>query len=275
MGGCGGKLGGAAPGRQNGYSMAMGGLPGRVLVAGGVVYAAMVILISAYTSLAVRDALFLPVLLVLLPAVGVAQLPLVSPESLPPKRAIYAVSGAGTLVLGLVALAVGASRGGAGFLGLRALPAGVLLGWTAALTGLGLALIGVSRLLAGLGGHRESELLRHLLPRSGRERGAFVIVSASAGFGEEVAFRGYAIPVLVEATGSLGAAVAISSIAFGLVHAYQGGVGMLRSALLGALLALPLAVTGNLWPAILAHAALDVIAGALLGRRLMDLGRGV
>lgn len=270
-----GKLGGAAGLRQNCYSAAMGASPVRVLVESGFVYPVMVVLMAVYASLPLRDALFLPVLLVLLPAVGVAQLPLGSVEALPSRRAIYAVSGASTLVLGLSALAVGASRDGLGFVGLRALAAAALAGWTAALTALGLAVIVASRLLAGRHGHRESALLRYLLPRGGREKGAFVMLCASAGFGEEMAFRGYAIPVLAEATGSVWGAVAISSIAFGIVHAYQGAVGVLRSGILGVLLALPLVVTGSLWPAILAHGAIDVIAGALLGRWLVDLGRRV
>lgn len=270
-----GKLGRAAGLRQKCYSAAMGASPVRVLVESGVVYPVAVVLMVVYASLPLRDALFLPVLLVLLPAVGVAQLPLVSVEVLPPKGVTYAVSGASTLVVGLSALAVGASRDGPGFVGLRALDAASLAGWTAALTALGLALIVASRLLAGRRSQGESALLRYLLPRSGREKGAFVILSASAGFGEEIAFRGYAIPVLVEATGSVWGAVAISSIAFGIVHAYQGAVGVLRSGILGVMLAVPLVLTGSLWPAILAHAAIDVIAGALLGRWLVDLGRRV
>lgn len=253
----------------------MGESPGRILMVGGIVYSALAVLLAVGTPLAVADAAFLPVLLVLLPAVGVAQVPLASAQELPPKRLVYAASGVSTLFLGAVALGLGVRHGGPEAVGLRATSIVALAAWTVGLTALGLLLIILSRLLAGRSGIRESALLRYLLPENGSERGAFVLLAASAGFGEEVAFRGYAVPLLAHATSSLWAAIAISSVAFGIVHAYQGMLGVVRSGVLAALLALPMALAGNLWPAILAHAAVDIIAGVLLGRWLVGLGERV
>lgn len=248
--------------------------PSRVLAAAALVYPVLAVYIAVWTPLSFGDAVFLPALLVLLPAVGVAQVPLAAVESLPPKLGVYAASAGTTLLLGVLAVAVGARHDGLGAVGLRGMAVRPLLGWTAALAAAGILVIVLSRLLAGRLGIRESELLRHLLPEGVRERGAFTLLSASAGFGEEAAFRGYAIPVLAQASGSIWAGVVISSLAFGIVHAYQGVAGVMRSGVLAVLLALPVVLMGNVWPAILAHTVIDVIAGAVLGRWLAGLGEG-
>ena len=77
---------------------------------------------------------------------------------------------------------------------------------------------------------KESRVLRALLPETAQERGVFTLLSVSAGFGEEVAYRGYAIPVLIPITGVAGA-VFITSIVFGGMHAYQGALGIIRTRL--------------------------------------------
>jgi membrane protease YdiL (CAAX protease family) len=56
---------------------------------------------------------------------------------------------------------------------------------------------------------------------------------------------------------------------FGLLHAYQGWLGMVRTAVLGMVFATSFLVTGTLWPVIIAHAALDVLGGLVLGETLM------
>jgi len=64
-------------------------------------------------------------------------------------------------------------------------------------------------------------------------------------------------------------AALLSSAVFGLLHAYQGWLGVLRTAVLGMILAASFIVSGVLWPAILAHAILDMIAGLVLGETLV------
>lgn len=127
-------------------------------------------------------------------------------------------------------------------------------------TAAGLGVLAIGRAL-----HiRETPLLERLLPVSRRERVAFVGLSFTAGIGEELAYRAFLVPALIAATGSTTLAVVLSSGAFGMVHGYQAYTGVLRAALLGAALALSFTLTGSVLPAMIAHTALDLIAGLLL-----------
>ena len=65
---------------------------------------------------------------------------------------------------------------------------------------------------------------------------ALVLVAPTAAFCEELLYRGFLFPRLWGWTDSLAWALVISALGFGLAHAYQGFHGMVRSALLGALL---------------------------------------
>jgi membrane protease YdiL (CAAX protease family) len=172
------------------------------------------------------------------------------------------------VLLGAVCYLVGTRGGGARAIGLLPLPLGVVLGWAALLVLLALAIMIVLRQVGAALGLREDRALRQLLPVTRGEKLAFLGVSACAGLGEEIAYRGFAFFTLVPAVGTGGALLATSA-AFGVLHGYQGGLGMLRAGTLGALLAGSVLVTGSLWPAIVAHAALDVVAGVVVGDRLM------
>lgn len=113
-------------------------------------------------------------------------------------------------------------------------------------------------------GWRESEMLEWLLPESLRERALFVVLSISAGIGEELAYRAFLIPALVRASGSVALAVVVSSVAFGMMHGYQQSSGAVRASLLGALLAVPMLVTGSVIPSMATHALYDILAGLVL-----------
>ncbi|MGH7881932.1 MAG: CPBP family intramembrane glutamic endopeptidase [Candidatus Dormibacteraceae bacterium] len=97
-----------------------------------------------------------------------------------------------------------------------------------------------------------------LLPQTHNEKLWFGLVAISAGFCEELVFRGYALRLLhsMGLTGIL--LLLISAVAFGLVHIYQGVGGVLVTAALGAFLAVLYIQTGSLWWAILAHAFIDL-----------------
>lgn len=112
-------------------------------------------------------------------------------------------------------------------------------------------------------------MLRQLLPRSRDERKAFAVLSVAAGFGEEIAYRGYAIPVLVPLLGVTGAAV-LSSAVFGVLHGYQGVLGIFRTGAMGGMLAWGFLASGSLWPPIIAHTLIDLVAGLWLGDRLLS-----
>lgn len=218
-------------------------------------------------SLAWPDAVALVSLLVLLPVLSVLQLRLlrgVEVERMP----AYLSSAVGLLVLGGAAWALGSRDGGSSAVGLVPLPWEAFALWSGTLVGAGLALTAGFRWMGMILGLREAPLLRSLLPRTASERAAFTGLSVAAGVGEELTYRGYVIPVLAGLLGPAGAA-AVSSVVFGVLHAYQGPLGMARTAALGGLLAWGFLASGSLLPPIAAHALLDVVLGAALAERMM------
>jgi membrane protease YdiL (CAAX protease family) len=99
-----------------------------------------------------------------------------------------------------------------------------------------------------------------LLPRNGRERLIAIPLSLNAGFSEELFFR-LALPLLIaHVTGSAVAALAIATVAFGLVHAYQGWKGVAGTALIGGVLMIQYLVHGSLLRVMVIHAAIDLVA---------------
>lgn len=93
---------------------------------------------------------------------------------------------------------------------------------------------------------------------------ALVIVWITAAFLEEFIFRAYLINSL-EKILKLGAwspwiAVLISSVLFGLVHAYQGAIGILLTGSLGLIFGVFFLFNGRrIWPLILVHGIIDTI----------------
>lgn len=173
--------------------------------------------------------------------------------------------------LGIAALAIGRASGfGPATLGLVRLDPDRMLAWTAATT---LAAIALAALFRAFG-HSEAALLRWLLPKTLAQRIVFAGLSISAGVGEELAFRAFLVPALERASGSIALAVVVSSVAFGMMHSYQRASGALRASVLGALLAMPLLVTGSVLPSMAAHAAYDLIAGLLLADWLIPPDAG-
>ncbi len=98
-----------------------------------------------------------------------------------------------------------------------------------------------------------------LMPRNGAETIWTGLLSINAGIGEELFFR-LALPLLlVLVTGNAVAAFAIAAIVFGLVHVYQGWVGVLATMFLGAVFTAIYLLAGNLaWPMAL-HAGIDLL----------------
>ena len=77
-------------------------------------------------------------------------------------------------------------------------------------------------------------------------------------------FRGFLIAYLNAALGTpFWVAAVLSSVVFGLAHAYQGPAGIPRVALLGGLFALLYGMTGSLWAPIVAHTAMDIASGRI------------
>lgn len=205
---------------------------------------------------------FTTLLLVPLPILLLLQARLV--DQIPPdtqREGVYLSSALSIWVL--AALAMLAARF-SGFeradLRLVSIPTGTLLLATALTILAGLAIMGTGKMLR----LRESPIVHFLIPRSTPEKIAFVGLSISAGVAEELVFRSFLIAAVAAASGSLALAVAISVVVFAVSHAYQGWTGAVRVGLLGIVLTAPFLITGSVYPAILAHTALDIIAGLLL-----------
>ena len=221
------------------------------------------------TPLGFWAALLLAFLLELLPALALAQLPLVEDEGPLPRVPVYVSSAAVILFIGWLALMVGRGEFGLEAMGLGAPEWGVVGSWTLGLSLAALLLLWLFVVIRRRLGIRESVLLVQILPKTGKEKGIFVLLSMAAGVGEELAYRGFLMPALTLLMGWSWGAALLSSAVFGLLHAYQGWLGIFRTAALGFVLAGSFIVAGTLWPAILAHAILDVVAGVFLGESLV------
>lgn len=106
-----------------------------------------------------------------------------------------------------------------------------------------------------------------ILPRSTREMLVFLLVAITAGVWEELLYRGFLIWFLAP-YGGLVAAALLSSLIFGLGHAYQGWRGVANTFLLGLVFAGFYLATKSLWWVMAAHAAVDVYGGTLAWRLL-------
>lgn len=99
-----------------------------------------------------------------------------------------------------------------------------------------------------------------LVARDRSELVGATLVAVSAGIGEELFFRLFLPLVVVWATGSAIGGVAVGAIAFGLVHRYQGWIGVAATFAVGVVLAALYLGSGMLWLAMLVHAAIDLNA---------------
>jgi len=234
-----------------------------------VVFPVLSILFWWVTPLTFFGSMYLALLLELLPALALAQLPLASQEDLLPRMPVYLSSVFVILVIGVLGVLVGRAELGFGFMGLGPASWSVVLGWAVGLTLAILALMGVFLLVRRRLGIRETPLLAQLLPETRTEKVSFFFVSLAAGGGEEVAYRGFLIPALILVFGWPWMAVLVSSAVFGILHAYQGWLGIVRTAVLGVVFGVSFLVMDTLWPAIVAHAALDVLVGLVFGETLM------
>lgn len=213
------------------------------------------------------DALLLSVLVTAVPGLAMAQVPLargLTIERLP----AYWSSIITLWLLGSACWLVGSRRGGPAAIGFVLIPVPSLLIWTLALTLAGLGLILAFRWLGGRLGTAETTLLKGLLPQTPRERRVFALLSFAAGIGEELAYRGYVIMMLIPLLG-VWAAAAVSTLVFGLMHAYQGLFGIVRTTLMGGVLAYGFVASGSLIPPMIAHTAIDLVAGLVLADWLL------
>lgn len=113
------------------------------------------------------------------------------------------------------------------------------------------------------------KLARRLLPVSLLEFLPYAALSITAGVCEEFIYRGFALAALVRSGCVMWLSVVLTSVLFGLAHAYQGKAGILSTGLFGVLLALGRLAFSSLVPVMIWHAGLDVAAGIAAPRYLL------
>lgn len=147
--------------------------------------------------------------------------------------------------------------------GLRAwaedLGAGLIF-WVAAM--IILALIGLSLRV----GHFASaqKTVTALAPRNGPEMALWVALCLTAGFCEELVFRGYFLRQFSSPIHRIWMGVVLSSLLFGFSHGYEGAAGMITIVVYGALFCALALARNSLRPGMIAHAWHDIITGVAL-----------
>lgn len=117
------------------------------------------------------------------------------------------------------------------------------------------------------------------LPRTRSEHAGWIWLSITAGFCEEIIYRGFLLAyALAWVAGEFGvpnsahpaawAAAVLVSLAFGASHLYQGPRDALKVTLYGSSLSFLYVLSGSLWPSILLHMFVDLHEGRLWTRLL-------
>lgn len=102
--------------------------------------------------------------------------------------------------------------------------------------------------------------VQSLLPRNIQEMKWGALVSANAGVSEELYFRLLMPLAIYNLSGNLLLAFAVSSLVFGIVHAYQGLIGVAATLIAGLLFCGVFILSGNLLFAMALHALIDLRA---------------
>ena len=132
--------------------------------------------------------------------------------------------------------------------------------------GIGLAFlvvcgIGVVNALGYLLKAAPNQAIRSMFPQSVSEIVLYLMLSLTAGFCEEVIFRGYLLRQFSALTRSLLGGIVLQAIVFGLSHGYQGWNLMLLISIYGVCFGLFAHWRRSLRPGMLAHALQDTLGG--------------
>jgi membrane protease YdiL (CAAX protease family) len=114
------------------------------------------------------------------------------------------------------------------------------------------------------------KLANRLLPVSLPEYLPYSALAITAGVCEEFVYRGFAIAAFSKAGLPLWLVVILSSVLFGLAHAYQGRGGIVSTGIFGVLLAMGRLGFGSLVPVMMWHAGLDLAAGIAAPKYLLS-----
>jgi uncharacterized protein len=127
-------------------------------------------------------------------------------------------------------------------------------------------LIGAQYGVERLTGPGDTILVRRMLVGRAELIPLWLALAASAGFVEELVFRGYFQRQFGAWLASPWAGVIAQAVLFGVTHGYQGGLLILRICLLGLLFGAAALLRRSLIPGMVAHAATDIIGGLALLR---------
>lgn len=122
---------------------------------------------------------------------------------------------------------------------------------------------GTARALHLLLGPSDTSNVNAILPRTILEIAAWCAVSCTAGFCEEVVYRGYLQRQFAAWTGSAAAAITLQAVVFGVSHGYQGLKQVLIISVLGVLYGVLAHWRRSLVPGMAAHAWSDIYGGWL------------
>lgn len=192
-------------------------------------------------------------------------------------------------LLALLALGFDPSRLNPALLDLKEIPSlqsgnarsalsGLLVGMAAATVGLIVARIRANRRGEAGGSPARAPRLRKLMPDysalvpvTARERLLWLLVAVSAGICEEIVFRGWLLSTLHGPLELNGAVLIVTAAAiFGLAHGYQRAMGVLLTALAGALFCALYVASGSLLVPIVLHALIDARFALLPAPRHSD-----
>jgi len=150
-------------------------------------------------------------------------------------------------------------------LSLRDLAAGPWNRWTGPLRDLGIAIAfliisaGVLAAASHLLHANSGDLAARLAPHTAPEIVAYLALCATAGFCEEIIFRGYLQRQLTAWTGSATGGLLMQAIAFGAAHGYQGARLMTVITVFGCLFGLLARWRRSLRPGMMAHFLQDAL----------------
>ena len=125
-----------------------------------------------------------------------------------------------------------------------------------------LACIGVAAQLLHLSTPQKT--LAALAPNTAAELFLWIALSVTAGFVEELTFRGYFLRQFTAPLHAVWLGVVGSSLIFGLSHAYEGAAGMIAITVYGALFCGVALLRRSLRPGMIAHAWHDIFSGFML-----------
>jgi hypothetical protein len=112
------------------------------------------------------------------------------------------------------------------------------------------------------------ERTRLIAPRTSREQALFVGVALSAGFSEQVAYRGVLFLLLAALVQSWWIAALLAAVAFGVAHSFQGWKSVGIATLIALRDQVLVGLTSTLIYAIVMHAIHDIVMGAVIALRV-------